>query len=87
MRTPPGAHLNPAVTCALVACDKAPAEEAPFYIGAQLAGATVAAAVNYLIFSAGIKALEAAQQVDRAPARGGSLPSARCFPSGAPPLR
>jgi MIP family channel proteins len=60
-----GAHLNPAVTCALVACDKAPAEEAPFYIGAQLAGATVAAAVNYLIFSAGIKALEAAQQVKR----------------------
>ena len=31
-------------------CDKAPAEEAPFYIGAQLAGATVAAAVNYLVF-------------------------------------
>ena len=60
-----GAHLNPAVTCALVACDKAPAEEAPYYIGAQLAGATIAGAVNYLIFSAGIAALEASQSVVR----------------------
>lgn len=60
-----GAHLNPAVTCALVAIGKAPAEEAPLYIGAQCAGAFVAAGVNYAIFSAAIVAHEAAAGIAR----------------------
>ena len=54
-----GAHLNPAVTCALAATGKSPTEEAPPYILAQLVGATVAAAVNYACFAPGIAAFEA----------------------------
>ena len=79
-----GAHLNPAVTCALVAIGKAPAEEAPLYIGAQCAGAFVAAGVNYAIFSAAIVAHEAAAGIVRGSAAsrlgsfGGSSASAAC---------
>lgn len=60
-----GAHLNPAVTVALVANGMAPLGEAPWYIGAQMVGATLAGFVNYLVFSAGIAALEVSQQVVR----------------------
>ena len=41
-----GAHLNPAVTCALVATGAAPIEEAAPYIGAQCLGATIAGPLN-----------------------------------------
>ena len=60
-----GAHLNPAVTAALVAVGAHPAEEAPQYVGAQLFGATIAGAANYLIFSAGIAASEAEAAIVR----------------------
>jgi glycerol uptake facilitator protein len=60
-----GAHLNPAVTAALVSIDAFPAEEAPLYVAAQMAGATVAASVNYMVFSAGIAASEAAASIVR----------------------
>ena len=49
-----GAHLNPAVTAALVANELFPQEEAPMYMAAQLVGATVAGAVNYAVFASGI---------------------------------
>lgn len=60
-----GAHLNPAVTCALVANDLFPIEEAPQYVGAQLAGATLAGTINYAIFATGIAALEASEGIVR----------------------
>ena len=60
-----GAHLNPAVTTALVSIDAFPAEEAPLYVAAQMLGATVAATVNYLVFSAGIAASEATASIVR----------------------
>ena len=60
-----GAHLNPAVTVALVANGMAPLGEAPWYIGAQMVGATLAGFINYFVFAAGIAALEASQQVVR----------------------
>jgi len=60
-----GAHLNPAVTCASVARGTFPAEEAGPYVLAQCFGATVAGALNYLWFSAGIASTEAAAQIVR----------------------
>jgi len=60
-----GAHLNPAVTGALVSLGAFPQDEAPLYVAAQLAGATIAGAANYLIFSAGIAASEAAEGIVR----------------------
>lgn len=69
-----GAHLNPAVTAGLVSVGKAPAEEAPFYMLAQLAGATVASAATYGLFSRAIVATELAGGVVR-----GSAASAATF--------
>ena len=62
-----GAHLNPAVTAALAVHkpDALPIEEAPFYVAAQIAGATIASAINYAVFSNGIAAFEAAQGIVR----------------------
>jgi len=60
-----GAHLNPAVTAALTASGKSPVDEAGPFVLAQCAGATVAAAINYAIFSAGIAAMEASQGIVR----------------------
>src|SRR5258706_586062 len=40
-----GAHLNPAITCALATCGNFPARRIAGYIAAQMAGAFVAAAV------------------------------------------
>merc|ERR1712086_381660 len=62
-----GAHLNPAVTAAL-ALHKPEAfspADAPAYIAAQLAGATLAGAVNYGIFRRGIEALEKKEGIVR----------------------
>ena len=60
-----GAHLNPAVTTALTAIGLFPQDEAPLFIGAQVLGATIAGAANYLIFSSGIAASEAAASIVR----------------------
>ena len=40
-------------------------DEAPMYIGSQILGATVAGAINYALFSAGIAASEAAAAITR----------------------
>ena len=48
-----GCHLNPAVTCGLVAAGRFPAGEAPGYIIAQSAGACAGAALLYVIVSGG----------------------------------
>jgi glycerol uptake facilitator protein len=45
-----GAHLNPAVTVSLAAVGRFPWSEAPAYIGAQLAGALVGAALIWASF-------------------------------------
>jgi aquaporin Z len=44
-----GCHLNPAVTCGLVAAGRFPSSDAVPYIGAQVAGAVGAAALLYII--------------------------------------
>lgn len=46
-----GCHLNPAVTIGLWAGGRFPAKDIPLYIVAQVIGATIAAAVLYLIAS------------------------------------
>jgi aquaporin Z len=48
-----GGHFNPAVTLGLVAAGRHPAKEAPHYIGAQLVGATLAAALLAAIVKMG----------------------------------
>jgi glycerol uptake facilitator protein len=60
-----GAHLNPAVTAALTANGEFSVGEAPYYVAAQIAGATIAGAINYVVFSAGIAAEEAAASIVR----------------------
>jgi aquaporin Z len=44
-----GGHFNPAVTLGQIAGGRFPAKDAAFYIGAQVVGAIVAAAVLYVI--------------------------------------
>ena len=68
-----GAHLNPAVSCALVATGKAPLDELPWYVAAQCAGGALAGAVNYAVFAAGIAALEAKEGIVRGTARSAAI--------------
>ena len=88
-----GAHLNPAVTCALAAYrpEGFPRREAPWYVAAQLAGGVAAAGANYALFHTAIRAFEAKEGLVRgsrgsAPAFAGAfglLPNAaavRAFP-------
>jgi aquaporin Z len=44
-----GCHLNPAVTVGLVVAKRFDAKDAPFYVGAQVAGGLVAALLLYLM--------------------------------------
>ncbi len=53
-----GAHLNPAVTCALATCGNFPARRVVPYITVQLAGAFVAAAVLHGVFAGSLAAYE-----------------------------
>jgi len=46
-----GCHLNPAVSVGLAAARRFPSREVPYYVVAQLAGATFASAVLFLIAS------------------------------------
>jgi len=73
-----GAHLNPAITAACVATDLpepcAPAKALAF-MGAQLAGATAAAVLNFGLYKNAIRAQEAAATslAERAAVWGGSF--------------
>jgi glycerol uptake facilitator protein len=60
-----GAHLNPAVTCALAAWGKFPARRVAPYIAAQFAGAFAAAAVVHAIFMGPLASFETAHGIVR----------------------
>jgi glycerol uptake facilitator protein len=72
-----GAHLNPAVTCALATCGGFPARRVPGYLAAQFAGALAAAAVLHAVFAGPLAAYEAAHGIVRGAA--GSEASAMIF--------
>ena len=72
-----GAHLNPAVTCALATCGDFPARRVAGYIAAQMMGAFVAAAVLHAIFSGALQTYETAHGIVRGAA--GSEASAMIF--------
>lgn len=72
-----GAHLNPAVTCALAACGRFPLRRVPGYIGIQLLGAIAAAAVVHALFADALRTFEAAGGIVRGAA--GSEASAMIF--------
>jgi glycerol uptake facilitator protein len=59
------AHLNPAVTLAMVFGKRMSASKIPVYLGAQLLGAFLAGAVVYLLFSPSIAAYESLHQITR----------------------
>ena len=60
-----GAHLNPAVTLALAAWREFPKSRVLPYVGAQMVGAFVAAAVLHGVFANAIIAYESAQGIAR----------------------
>ncbi len=72
-----GAHLNPAVTCALASVGRFPRGRIGGYVAAQLAGAFVAAAVLHALFAGTLVAFEAANGIVRGAA--GSEASAMIF--------
>ena len=72
-----GAHLNPAVSCALAATGRFPAERIFGYIAMQFAGAFCAAAVLHGLFAGQLVAFEAANGIVRGTA--GSEASAMSF--------
>ena len=60
-----GAHLNPAITIAMAVWRDFPAKRVPGYIGAQMLGALVAAAVLFLLYNGSILAFEDANGITR----------------------
>ena len=72
-----GAHLNPAVTCALATCGDFPARRVAGYVAAQFAGALAAAAVLHAVFAGPLAAYEAAHGIVRGAA--GSEATAMIF--------
>lgn len=72
-----GAHLNPAVTLALATFRDLPWRKVPAYITAQLAGAVVAAATLYFLFSGAIAHFEKQNGIVRG--EPGSELSACCY--------
>jgi glycerol uptake facilitator protein len=60
-----GAHLNPAMTVAMGLARRFPWRRAPAYMGAQLAGAFLAAVVMHVMFTAEIAIFEAANNIVR----------------------
>ncbi len=60
-----GAHINPAITVALTVCGRFPRARVPVYIGSQLAGAFLAAACLYAIFSGSIARFEQEKGIER----------------------
>lgn len=72
-----GAHLNPAMTLAFCALRGFPAQRVASYIGAQLVGAFLAAALLFTIFEPQLAAKEQAKGVVRGGA--GSEITAMCY--------
>jgi MIP family channel proteins len=72
-----GAHINPAITAAMVAFRGFPARKAPFYIAAQLLGALLAAATLYGLFGHVLHNFESAAGIVRG--QGGSELSAMVY--------
>ncbi len=60
-----GAHLNPAVTLALVSAGRMPARRAPGYVAAQFLGAFAASGALYAIFAGPLRAYEAVNRIVR----------------------
>ncbi len=72
-----GAHINPAITIASAAWRKFPTAHVVPYIGAQLAGAFIAAAALFVLFEPHITAKEASKGVVRG--QPGSEMTAMCY--------
>lgn len=72
-----GAHINPAVTIALAVWGKFPWRETPVYVLAQVAGAYVAAATLFVLFSPLLDEKERVKQVERG--KRGSEITAMCY--------
>lgn len=72
-----GAHINPAITIALAAWGRFTWSKVPLYIGAQLSGAILAAAVLYAAYSPFIEATERQKHVTRG--EPGSVITATCY--------
>jgi glycerol uptake facilitator protein len=72
-----GAHLNPAVSCALATSGKFPASHVPGYLAAQFAGAFTGAAVIHAMFAGALRVYEAAHGIARGTA--GSEATAMIF--------
>ncbi|MDR0560965.1 MAG: aquaporin family protein [Prevotellaceae bacterium] len=71
------AHLNPAVSVAMVISKRMPANKLPVYIIAQLTGAIIAGFAIYMLFSPSIEAYESARGIQRGAAA--STDTARMF--------
>ncbi len=71
------AHLNPAVSVAMVVAGRMRARSLPVYVSAQLLGALLAGAVLYGLFGASISHYEAAHAIVRGSAA--SVDTARMF--------
>jgi glycerol uptake facilitator protein len=71
------AHLNPAVTLAMVISKRMDVKKMPVYLTAQLAGAFLAGMTIYLLFGPSIFAFENAHQIVRGSAE--SVQTARMF--------
>ena len=81
------AHLNPAVSLAMVASGRMPIRKLPVYVIAQFAGAVLAGLVLYALFAPSIAAYESAHQIVRGTPE--SVQTARMFgeyysPDGGP---
>src|SRR5882757_10367696 len=72
-----GAHLNPAVTCALAACGRFPARLIGGYVVAQFCGAFLAAAALHAVYVDALRVYEAAHGIVRGAA--GSEATAMIF--------
>ena len=72
-----GAHLNPAVTCALATCGDFPGRRVAGYVAVQLAGAFAAAGVLHGMFAGALGAYEAVHGIVRGAA--GSEATAMIF--------
>src|SRR5882757_6462766 len=60
-----GAHLNPAVTCALATCMDFPFRRVLPYVAAQMTGAIAAAALLHAVFAGPLSAYETAHGIVR----------------------